>query len=258
MSTLYLAWSSSGTETLRKHKDDEPVDLLVAYPELKSFEKARKGFNVRRWVLDSGAFSVFNRGATIDVNEYVAACRDVDAAEIFALDVIGDTAASQRNYEIMWAAGVHAIPTYHYGEPWEGLKWCADRAPKIALGGIAKRRGVKRNEWIQQSVARVWPKKIHCFGMASLEFMQLAPFHSVDASSWVVSPQRFGNFAGYSGKQYNFGTQICKNVKDYWVEVIEHKRRAAWAAERWRNELALLEELDHGGSQSWGTPSPPS
>ena len=83
--------------------------------------------------MDSGAYSVHNRGEVIDVNDFISACKSVDADEIFGLDVIGDYKATQLNLKKQWDAGVKAIPTWHAGEPWSHLEWCAENADKIAV-----------------------------------------------------------------------------------------------------------------------------
>lgn len=238
MTRVYLAYGSGSKHTLAKHATDEAVNLLVAYPELKAFEKNRHLFNVDNLCIDSGAFSVFNSGKTIDVNEYIATCKSVVADEIFGLDVIGDAKATRRNLQKMWAAGVKAIPTFHYGSPWTELEWCMKGADKIALGGIAKMRGKKRDKWLGQCLARSWPKKIHVFGCTSHETLAIGPWHSVDSTSWCLSPGRFGNWQGYTGRQMPINV---RGVKDMWIEILEFQKRQKNAEHRWRKQLAQLE-----------------
>jgi hypothetical protein len=235
---IYLAWSPAGHETLASHAD-VPVDLLVPFPGLKQYYKRRAAYNVRSWFLDSGAFTAKSTGFRIDLADYTAACRDADADEVAGLDVIGDPAATRRNLEAMWASGVPAIPTFHFGSPWAELAWCAAGAPKIALGGVA-RAGKKRVPWILQCFARVWPKPVHGFGVASVDALRAVPFHSVDASSWLYAPQAMGHYAGYTGRQMPLRS---RGVKDFWVEAVEHHKSARWAAARWRRELASLEAV---------------
>lgn len=243
MTTCYLGYSPTASHTLIKHAKDEPVNLLVAFPDLKKFEADRSKFNINRWVLDSGAFSVWNSGKTIDLGEYIETCKRVDAAEVFGLDVIGEPHGTRDNLERMWSEGVQAIPTHHYGAPWEQLEWAAANAPKIALGGMAKRRGGKVNKWVLQCFARVWPKPIHAFGWARWEAFKLAPFHSCDAVSWCLSPSKFGNWAGYTGRQMPVR---ARGVKDMWIEIEEHQKRERWAQFRWRRELELLKNQLEG------------
>lgn len=142
MTTVYLAWSPTANDTLAKHVQDEPVDLLVSYVVLKDFQKHRSRFNIRRWVMDSGAFSVANSGKTIALTDYIAASKDVDAFEVFALDVIGDPRASQRNYCKTWSAGAPGIPTFHRGSDFRYLDQMM-RCDKIAIGGLVRASGKK-------------------------------------------------------------------------------------------------------------------
>lgn len=242
MTIVYLAWGSASTSTLERHANDEPVNLLVAYPFLKQFLKVRDRFNVGRWCLDSGAFSAFHSGHVIDLDEYNGACLDVlsldqcPAAEVFGLDVIQDPWGGKRNLEYAWKAGVPAIPTWHGGDPVELLDWAASSAEKIAVSGSGLKRadGLQLKDYIGQAFARVWPKKIHGFAMASRRMLRSFPFHSVDASSWTYAPAAMGMWAGFTGKQMRVG---ARGIRDYWIEVVEHQKREKEAAWLWRREL---------------------
>ena len=232
MTTVYLAWSPSAHTTLANHCDDRAVDVLVAYPVLKQWEKLRGDYNVNRWVMDSGAFSVWNSGKTIRLDDYNAACKDVDASEIFGLDVIQNPSATRRNLEKQWELGIDAIPCFHAGSPWAELEWCCQR-PKIAVSS----RMPHKAQWLTEIFRRIHPKRVHGFAMASRQAMDIVPFDSIDATSWILAPSRFGNWAGYTGKQAYLNT---KGIKDFWVEVVEHQRRSDWASGRWRTALESI------------------
>jgi len=237
LTTIYLAWSPRGTSTLATHADCEPVDLLVAFPELRAFNKARSQFNIRTWCMDSGAFGAWNSGKEIDLNEYMAACLDSDADEVFGLDVIGDPEETRVNLERMWERGIAAIPTFHWRSDWSWLTWCCDNSEKVALGGLAGKAGKGKPEWVGQCFARAWPKRIHGFAMAGWPAIRATPFHSVDASSWAFAPSKYSSWCGLSGRQIKLFGVHCE---DLWMEVEEHQRRARWAAHRWRRELEVL------------------
>jgi hypothetical protein len=243
VTTVYLAWGSAADQTLSSHVGDEPVDLLVAYPFLADFQRKRHRYNINRWCLDSGAFSAFNSGLTINLDDYIAVCRDVDAVEVFGLDVIGDPVATVSNLEKMWEQDIPAIPTYHYGSPWSALEWCCERSDKIALGGgvVARRHEPQKREWVRQCFARAWPKAIHGFAMGSRGILATAPFESVDASSWIFAPAAMGKWAGFTGVQMPlYLRRDDTRPRDYWLEVVEHQKRARWSAWRWRRELASV------------------
>lgn len=239
MTTVFLAYHGSAHHTLVKHAGDGPVSLLVAYPELEGFLKRRHEYNISKWVMDSGAFTVFNTGGTIDVKDYAQACLDMrgDAAEIFGLDVIGDHVGTRKNNEYLWSLGIEAIPAFHMGEPWAALDAMLDRS-KIALGGIA-RKGAGRDRWIKQCFTRIWPKRVHGFGLTSKQFLGLVPFHSVDSASWTFGPA-FGVWSGFTG---NYAKFSIRGYKDFWVEVEEYRKREAWAKWRWSEEMDLLGSL---------------
>lgn len=242
MTIIYLAWAQSGHETLAKHVGDEPVDLLVSYLELNLFLNKRSQYNVRRWCLDSGAYSAWNSGKEINVRNFTARALDTDADEVFGLDVIGDAELTKRNLAYSWEQGLPAIPTFHQQDPHDFLWWCKDNAQgnKIAIGGIARASIPRRIRWARACLQRVWPMKVHGFACTAQDILYAVPFHSVDSTSWVYAPSAKGEWAGYSGRQQPVGV---RTFRDYWVEVREHQKRAAKAAYIWRRELAELEQL---------------
>lgn len=238
MTVVYLAYASGGRETLERHAQDGPVNLLVALPSLEHFENHRRNYNIGQWCFDSGAFSVHNSGKEITYKQWFDAAQSVDADEIFGLDVISDAKATQKNLERAWADEIAAIPTYHNGTPWEHLQWCRDQSDKIALGGAAKMSDSQRSKWILNCFSLIWPKKVHGFACSSWKAIKSVPFHSVDASSWIYAPSAMGMWAGYTGRQMALR---ARNTKDFWIEVVEHQKRERWARQRWRKELGKLE-----------------
>lgn len=213
--------------------------MLVSYVILKQFQRHRGGYGIRDWVLDSGAFSAFNSGENIRLCDYIGVCRrlrreDLLLSEVFALDVIGDWRASLRNAEAMWKAGVEAIPTFHIGEPWDVLRGLARDYPKVAIGGVAKARPETKMRFAEQCFARVWPKRLHGFGFGHRAHIVALPWHSVDATSWVLGPSRFGRWNSYGrmdvrGKGLNLRVEV-----EYYLQVEREARR------RWRKEFSQI------------------
>lgn len=242
MTTVYLAFGGPVEPTLAQHaKDGGSVDLLVAYPYWRKFEKHRHLFNIRKLCIDSGAYTAFKSGKVIDFASFLDFCKTHQADDVFGLDVVGDPGATRRNLEAMWAEGVDAIPVWRIGESWEQLRWAAGGASKIAFARTGsseflKRSGWSTEQWLQQAFTRVWPKRVHGLAMASWDMLKLLPWHSVDASTWELGPLRYGTWAGYTGKQMYVNTK-CRDLRG---EILEYQKRAAWAAARWKRELALL------------------
>lgn len=214
--------------------------LLVSYVYLPQFRKVQAGLRYRDWVLDSGAFSAFKSGTSIDLDRYIEECRELLATdpsltEVFALDVIGDWKATLRNTDKMWAEGIPAIPCYHLNEPQTYLEEIARRFPKIALGGVAATRGKAKREWASWCFGVVWPKKIHGFGFGSRNDLMALPFHSVDATNWELGPCAFGRWQTFGALSLRGSKQNLR------AEVELYLRMEREARSRWRKEMALLE-----------------
>lgn len=211
--------------------------LLVSYYYLEQFMANRHRYCYRDWVMDSGAFSAHMSGVVIDLEAYIDKCHELMAndpklTEIFALDDIGDWRISEKNTERMWEAGVPAIPCFHFNEPWEVLIEMAKRYPKIALGGIAamKQGGPQlKTKWISQCFARVWPKKIHGFGVASEKDILGQPFHSTDATNWEMAPCCYGRWKAFGNAHISVrGSKQNLRAEVEWYLELEARARVKW------------------------------
>lgn len=144
--------------------------------------------------LDSGAFSAFTQGVTIDINEYCNYIRrNRDIIECCSvLDAVGDPSKTLNNQAIMEEQGVAALPCYHYGEDESYLANYLDGYEYITIGGMVPISTPQLRIWLD----RIWSRylcrhdgtprvKVHAFGMTNQELMARYPWHSVDSSSWV-------------------------------------------------------------------------
>jgi hypothetical protein len=188
--------------------------LLVAYPQLAGFLRARADVAHRSWVLDSGAYSALTSGLKIDLSRYIDECLSLLAGPrppevIFGLDVIGDPEASARNVERMIAAGVPAVPTFHHGSPWHYLDGLARQHERIAFGGLVARgaggHGTRlqigdKLRFIEGCVSRSWPRWAHGFGCADRRILGRYPLASADSTTWYYGPARYGD-SSLIGKQ---------------------------------------------------------
>jgi hypothetical protein len=218
---------------------------LVALQSLASFEEYRPEARPSRWALDSGAFIAHQAGKPVEYERWRDIAAVSDADEVFGLDVIGDAAATRANCERAWADGIEAIPTFHVGSPWAELEWAASEAPKIALGGVA-RLGSGRLAWLKECFGRVWPKRIHGFGITSPKILGALPFHSVDSSTWSYAARGFGRFVSTDRRLADVtqrGLPKAPRQKDLWGEVQAFQRLEKWASYVWRAQLAELADL---------------
>ena len=207
--------------------------LLVSYVYLNVFLRKKHGFQYRDWSMDSGAYSAHNSGKVVELAGYIDTCKRLTAedeklVEVFALDVIGDWRAGLRNTETMWSQGVEAIPTYHPGEPESLLVGLARDYPKIALGGVVGWPKAKKEAFVGQCFARVWPCKIHGLGMTGEDLLMRYPFHSVDASNWETAACCFGNWATYGKMSIRGSRQDLRVEVDHYLR-LEKRVRSRWA-----------------------------
>lgn len=244
MTVVRLAYSiaAAPVQSLIDFRGDTKPALLVSYFYIQSFLKKQSEFKYRDWVIDSGAFSAFNSGQEIVLDDYIQFCKehqcDKTLTEIYALDVIGDYKASLSNTEKMWKHGIEAIPCFHVGSPESELKAIAQDYPKIALGGAAlmSDQGAKF-KWAEQCFARIWPKKVHGFAFAGERMVMRLPFHSVDACSWELGPCKYGRWRTFGKMSVRGSRQKLQCEIDNYLDL---ERRAKV---RWAEEMQLLESL---------------
>jgi hypothetical protein len=178
--------------------------LLISFVYLPGFMKNRSAYRFRDWALDSGAFSAANSGIAVDLQEYIDTClrlkqEDKQLVEIFGFDVIGDPEASIRNVEEMRRQGVDAIPTFHAGSSWHYLEALVKAFGKVGIGGMVPLRGAKKMSFCEQVFGRVWPARLHGFGVAGRKLVLSFPWHSVDATNWEIGPCKYGHWQSFNG-----------------------------------------------------------
>lgn len=182
------------TETERAMRDS--VEHM-----LESYHYVNRASLLRRMVddnarifLDSGAFSAFTQGVSIDLPTYCSFIREnsgiIECASV--LDSIGDFRGTAQNQAAMERLGTSPLPCYHYGEPTEVLDWYISNYSYITIGGMVPISTPQLKVWLD----RIWaehlthpdgrPKiKVHGFGLTSLPLMMRYPWYSVDSSTWV-------------------------------------------------------------------------
>lgn len=238
MTTVYLALGGQ-LQAMQRAMNVEPTPaVLCSYVYYKTFKPLLQGEVglVREWVLDSGAFTAKQAGKEIDLQEYIDFCKKLRSSNrpptaMFALDVIGDWRASLVNTEAMWKAGVEAIPCWHAGEPWEVLVEMCRQYPRIAVGGTVGLHTSERRRIFESVFAKVWPARIHGFGVHTEELLASFPFDSCDSSSWNAGQQfgRWKSLPGVTTPWLRTGHKFRQEV-EYWMNV-ERMLEVRWKAQ---------------------------
>lgn len=152
--------------------------------------------------IDSGAFSAFTLGITIDIAEYcnyIKRNADIIRKEdgvvmASVLDGIGDPLLTYRNQLTMESLGAKPLPCFHAGEDERYLEWYVKNYDYITLGGMVGSSTKALCVWLD----RMWERyltdgsgrprlKVHGFGITAVPIMERYPWHSVDSSSWIQS-----------------------------------------------------------------------
>lgn len=152
--------------------------------------------------LDSGAFSAFNLGVSLNVEaycNYIKTNHDILRKEdgvvmASVLDGIGNELETWNNQcEMVWR-GCRPLPCFHAGEDEKYLRHYVRDYEYITLGGMVGSSTKALTVWLD----RVWDRylvdgsghprlKVHGFGITSRELMARYPWHSCDSSSWIQS-----------------------------------------------------------------------
>src|SRR3990167_7025894 len=163
------------------------------------------------FLLDSGAFSVWNSGETIDLNAYIQFCVENPGCSYFVnLDVIpgkpndvksmtdeiieASCKKGRDNYHQMLRhlPGEKVIPVFHqsdsfkwleryidFGAPYVGISPGNDRTTDQKMGWLMEVKKIICNSQGQPVI------KTHGFAVTSFRLMKAFPWFSVDSASWV-------------------------------------------------------------------------
>jgi len=170
-----------------------------------------------RVLLDSGAFSAWTHGETLDVRDYIRFVKKVHPylAGYVNLDVIPghisrkrtreeteqSAAASYRNLQIMKDAGLRPLPVFHQGEDFKWLdKMLADGETYIGISSAKNETNETQDRWLDKFFTVVTDTTgapligVHGFGSAHVDLLRRHPYFSVDSAGWRI--------AGAYGKIY--------------------------------------------------------
>lgn len=163
-----------------------------------------------RLMLDSGAYSAWNSGAEIDIDEYISFIKKHEhlLESYINLDVIpgkrgktrtaADTeAAAQASYDNWWYMkdqGLSPIPVFHQGERFVWLdKYRKDGCKYVSIG-IQQDMMLPSHVKFLDKVFTVLtdeagrPKiRVHGLGVTSLYLLLRYPWYSVDSTSWAMT-----------------------------------------------------------------------
>lgn len=202
---------------------DNCINLMLSYwADKKSFpnkfldkrkERIEKGLPNGLLFMDSGAFTAWTKGVTINLDEYIEFINSYGEyidhfGQIDSIPKKNDTEHLKQAADDTWKNYLEMIErvkypdkityTFHVGEPIENLiealKWGSehkDIMKMIALGGMVKKNKQTKESLIIRAldaVKKYYPEvKIHLFGTTSDSYFQKFPVDSGDSSNYIQS-----------------------------------------------------------------------
>lgn len=180
------------------------INFLLSYPYFDSKENlelmSRIPRNSYRLIVDSGAFTAWNSGKEIRLDDYCRFLDKISGLQPFhavQLDVIGNAEKSFENLKIMKSRGYDVMPVFTRGESLDMLEAYYQMTDYIMFGGVAF--GSKNKNYVKWFLERNKGRKAHWLGFVKIPYVKHYRPESVDSSSWSGSA-RFGGIHLYDGK----------------------------------------------------------
>lgn len=189
-------------------------------------------------LIDSGAFSVWNSGRTIDIDDYLKFIQTLPKHWSFInLDVIVDKSMSKEkinksieqgyeNYLYLSSKQPNILPVHHYGEDMSILKRYLNHTDHMC---ISPTKGLRTNvvdKYFEECFSVIDPHKVklHALGMTIPKLMFKFPFYSVDSITykktkignaeqmyWAV-----GGFTALAYKEIRYWDHLTKQITNIW------------------------------------------
>lgn len=221
----------SGTPNALVSSSADPLYVLESYHYMNSRKEKFIRADKKKIFLDSGAFSMFTQGVTVDLKQYAQYIMDnADIIEIASsLDVIGrgSEAASYNNLKALENFGVKVMPVHHArdDDKWL-LRYMDEGYDHIFLGGMVPEGKPYLFEWLDH----IWSKyllgkdgtpkvKIHGFGLTSTDMMFRYPWYCMTEEDHEVLTRR-----GWKQRSQLFiGEEILcfDEGKSFWSPILE-------------------------------------
>lgn len=183
-------------------------NILCSYHYFKNgsyFENMRKKFDNLNIFLDSGAFSAYTQSKPIKKDEYYDFVKTNSKLfdMIASLDDLKDPDITKQNYLEMVKFRPDIIPTFHYGEDFDFLKYYSKKADYIALGGTVQLKDTRKISNFFSKCFEIIPKekKVHAFGVfaPNILFRYSNRITSADASTVSYKTGGTNKAVNYSG-----------------------------------------------------------
>jgi hypothetical protein len=262
---IHLAGANSFKEVIINNRVPH---TLFSYIDLKRREDLHEYLEMydfcKKIIIDSGAYSVWAAGKSIDIDEYIAFCLGLQNSPggdrfIFVnLDTLPgkkDTKptpqereySAQKSWEsmlYMHGKGVRCLPVFHQHEDMSWMHKMAEFTDYIGISPDNSRDNAPKYKkgWLDMVYYQLRLKaKTHGFGVTSKEILMRYPFYSVDSTSWI-DPKKYGH-----SLTTNLKTRGLKRQHGQGIEG-KHGKVMLWELD---NEVKRWLELEKMLTKSW-------
>ncbi len=227
---LYLAVGDT-RQYFNLLREENQKNVLISYAYFSSPEEYLKvsgGWWPEQLILDSGAFTVWTKGGSVNLDNYADYCLKMritapDTTTIYNvnLDVLPgrfgqhptdeEREESARkgleNAHYLENKGLKVLPVFHQHED---FKWLDLMAKDYEYFGISPANDVSMKEkvkWLRKVFSKIKAtRKTHGFGATAPQITKQFPLYSADSSSWTAGSRfaRIPTFNQGIGRSVNF------------------------------------------------------
>jgi len=228
----YLSSPKSNKKTV---EDLKCQNVLISFGvDLRGIWKNYIDHNV---LVDSGAFSIFNRGIDLDIDDYLNFIKDLpEHWNYISFDVIPKDKKSKKetektaemtfeNYLYLSKHIKNLVPVYHYGESFKWLKKYLNYTDYICAGRLLG--NLKESIRSYGEVFKICGTKYKIHGLActDINLLKLFPFYSVDSityKKYYLDGSKMywamGNLNALSYDNIRYWLYIEKQITNLWKE----------------------------------------
>lgn len=206
---VYFAGISGHKKRLDYLKQFGADKLMLTFAEVKSYNQNMSRFKEGKFdiLFDSGAFSLWRRGISIDIKEYCRYLTIHSIEKYIVLDKIGNHAETMANQKIMEDMGMNPIPVYHLNSPIENLYEICEKYSYVCLGGTVGSHISVRLKFFTEVFEHFPNHKFHGLGLTDARIVNKFPFYSIDSTTWLCAAKT-GNILDENGKQYHAPSEM--------------------------------------------------
>lgn len=231
-----------------KEWPDSEIDWALSNPDVDVF-------------LDSGAFTVYQKGEVIPIEQY---CAFLDKWKdklwgYIALDVVGNPEGTMKNLEYMWANGYEPVPVHVDGAKEDNMDYLFAHSNLICTAGLPLSYRMTSKNMSYMKLKMKWAKKrpVHWLGYTHEGMIQGFRPYSVDSSSWSSS-LRYGNAMIYLGsgrklmvttdevRKGNLGDkqeQVFAQLRRFGIEPADFMDISRWTGIKFNNKAYLASSM---------------